>query len=47
MTRSGHLPRVQDRAVHFTPGLDLFRSGQDFFVCYFPQTMRGMFKPHT
>ena len=46
MTRSGYLPRVQDRSVHLTPGLDLFRSGQNFFFCDFPQTMRGVFKPH-
>ena len=47
MTRSGYLPRVQDRSVHLiTPGLDLFRSGQNFFFCDLPQTMRAMFKPH-
>ena len=46
MTRSGYLPRVQDRSVHLTSGLDLFRSGQNFFFCDFPQTMRGVFKPH-
>ena len=46
MTRSGHLPRAQDRSVHLTSGLDLFRSGQNFFFCDFPQTMRGVFKPH-
>ena len=47
MTRSGYLPRVQDRSVHLiTPGLDLFRSGQNFFFCDLPQTMRGVFKPH-
>lgn len=46
MTRSGHLPRAQNRSVHLTPGLDLFRSGQNFFFCDFPQTMRGVFKPH-
>lgn len=46
MTRSGYLPRVQDKSVHLTSGLDLFRSGQNFFFCDFPQTMRGVFKPH-
>ena len=46
MTRSGYLPRVQDRSVHLTSGLDLFRSGQNFFFCDFPQTMRGVFKLH-
>ena len=46
MTRSGYLPRVQDKSVHLTSGLDLFRSGQNFFFCDFPQTMLGVFKPH-
>ena len=46
MTRSGYLPRVQGRAVHLTPSIDLVRSGQDLIIRYFPHPVRGHLKPH-
>ena len=46
MTRSGYLPRVQDRAAHLSSGLDLVCSGQYLIIRYFPHPVRGHLKPH-